>query len=81
MHSQSFQNSKLQCLYNISKKKLDKVDFLHAGKHQSFLQGDTIIIDGMVEHSQCIQSNKSAMSLQYLKKKKLGMEFISLHAD
>ena len=40
MHSQSSQNSKLQCLYNISKKKLDKVDFLHAGKHQSFLQVD-----------------------------------------
>ena len=27
----------LQCFYNISKKKLDEVDFLDADKHQSLL--------------------------------------------
>ena len=30
--------SSLQCLYNISKNKLDEVDFLHKHKHQSFLE-------------------------------------------
>ena len=37
--------------------------FQHFG-HQSFLQDDTIII----EHSQSTQSNKFAISLQYLEK-------------
>ena len=36
----------LQCLCNMSKKKLDEVNFLHADIHQSFLQVDIIIIDG-----------------------------------
>ena len=35
----------LQCLYNMSKKQLDEVNFLLADIHQSFLQVD-IIIDG-----------------------------------
>ena len=57
-HAQIIQNKNVsQCLYNISKKKLDEVDFLHVDKHQnfiqidfntfghqSFLQGNTIII-------------------------------------
>ena len=38
-HAQITQNNNSsQCLYNISKKKLDEVDFLHVDKHQSFLQ-------------------------------------------
>ena len=41
----------LQCLYNISKKEVRDVvvDFVHVDKHQSFLQGDSIISD---EHDQ-----------------------------
>ena len=71
----------LQCLYNISKKEVrDKVDFLHADKHQSFLQVDSntlginvlqkvilSLLMGIIQHSQSTQSNKFAISLQYLK--------------
>ena len=54
-------------------------DFLHADKHQSFLQVDfntlgiTIsykviqsLLMGMIKHSQSNKSNKFAISLQYL---------------
>ena len=44
-------------------------------KHQSFLQGDTIILLGMIKHSQSTQGNKFAISLQYLKKKS-GIKFV-----
>ena len=57
-------------------------------KHQSFLQVDFNVLGikvsykvvlsllmGKIKHSQSTQSNKFAISLQYLKKK-LGMEFI-----
>ena len=47
-HSQSSQSSKfVMSLQYLSKYVKDEVDFLHADKHQSFLQGDTIIIDGL----------------------------------
>ena len=42
--------------------------FLHAGKHESLLQIDTIILIGIVKHSQSSQNSKFRMSLQYLKK-------------
>ena len=45
----------------------DEVDFLHANKRISFLQIDTIILDGH-DNSQSTQSNKLALFLQYLKK-------------
>ena len=72
----------------LKKEVRDEVDFLHADKHQSFLQVDfntlgikvsykvvLSLLMGMIKHSQSTQSNKFAVSLQYLKKK-LGMEFI-----
>ena len=59
----------------------DEVDFLHADKHESFLQFDfntldikllyTVILSllmDMIKHSQRTQSNKFATSLQYQKK-------------
>ena len=46
----------------------DEVDFLHADKHESLLQIDSMILMGMVKHSQSSQNSKFAMSLQYLKK-------------
>ena len=46
----------------------DEVDFLHADKHESLLQIDTMILMGIVRHSQSSQNNKFTMSLQYLKK-------------
>ena len=79
--------SSLQCLTNISKSKLEmKLFFLHADKHQSFLQvyfnalGVKVsyklilfLFMSMIKHSQSTQTNKFAISLQYLKK---GKEFI-----
>ena len=58
----------------------DEVDFLHADKHESFLQIDTMILIGVVKHSQSSQNCKFAMSLQYLKKE-VRDEVDFLHAD
>ena len=55
-HAQSTQN-----------KHGDEVDFLPAEKHESSLQIDTMILMGMVKHSQSSQNSKFAMFLQYLK--------------
>ena len=59
----------------------DEVDFLHADKHRNFRQvafstlGIKVsykvilsLLMGWTEHSQSIQNNKFAVSLQYLKK-------------
>ena len=55
----------------------DEVDLLHAGKHESLLQIDSM---GMVKNSQSSQNSKFAMSLQYLKKEvKAEVDF--LHAE
>ena len=53
----------------------DKVDYLHADKHESFLQIDTIIFDG---DGQAFP--KFPKSLQYLKKE-VSDEVDFLHAD
>ena len=88
-HSQSLPKSKfVMSLQHLRKEVRDEVNFLHADKHQNFPQVDFNILDikvsykvilsllmGRIKHSQITQSNKFAMSLQYLKKK-LGMEFI-----
>ena len=80
----------LQCLFNISKKKLGEVDILHADTHQSFLQVEfnhlgikvsyKVILSlwmGMIKHSQSTQSKEFAI---YLKKEvRDGVHF--LHAD
>ena len=78
-HLQSTQTG-LQYVSNISKRHFrDEVGFLHADKNQSFLQVDfntghhsllqgDAIIDGHDEHSQSNESNKFAISLQYLQK-------------
>ena len=52
----------------LKKEVSDEVDFLHADKHESLLQIDTMILMGMVKHSQNSQKSKFVMSLQYLKK-------------
>ena len=59
----------------------DEIYFLHVDKHQSFLQVDfntlginvsykviLSLLMGMIKQSQSTQSNKFAISLQYLKK-------------
>ena len=66
---------------------------MHVGKHQSFLQVDfntlgtkdaykvilSLLLD-MIKHSQSTQSNKFAISLQYLKKE-VRKRVHFLHAD
>ena len=64
----------------LKKEVSDKVDFLHADKHESLLQIDTMILMGMVKHSQSSQNSKFAMSLQYLKKE-VRDEVDFFHAD
>ena len=49
------------------KESSNEVDFLHADKYESFLQIDNMYLMGIVKHSQSPQSDKFAMSLQYLK--------------
>ena len=67
--------------------------FFHANRHQSFLQVDfsalgikvsykvmLLLVIGMIKDSQSTQSNKFAISLQYLKKEvRNGVHF--LHED
>ena len=68
-------------LQYLKKEVRDEVEFLDADKHQSFLQVDfstlgikvsykvmLSLLMGMIKHSQSTQSNKFAISLQYLKK-------------
>ena len=55
----------------------DEVDLLHAGKHESLPQIDSM---EMVKNSQSFQNSKFAMSLQYLKKE-LKAEFDFLPAE
>ena len=59
-------------LCNIKK----EVDFLHADKHESLLQIDTMILIGIVKHSKSSQKNKFTMPLQYLKKEVREMKLI-----
>ena len=58
----------------------DEVDFLHADKHESLLQIDTMVLMGIAKHSQSSQNSKFVMSLQYLKKG-VRDEVIFLHVD
>ena len=46
-HSQSSQNSKFTMSLQYLKKEVsDEIDFLHADKHESFLETDIMIFDG-----------------------------------
>ena len=80
-------------LQYLKKEVRDEVNFLHADKHQSFLKVDfeilgikvsykaiLLLLMGMIKHSKSTQSNKFAVSLQYLEKEvKNGVHFF--HAD
>ena len=80
-HAHIIQNKKFAIsLQHLKKELSDAVDFLHADKHESFLQIDTIILMKMVKYSQSSQNSKFAVSLQYLKKE-VRDEFDFLHED
>ena len=54
----------------------DEIDFLHADKHKSLLQTDTMTLIEIVKHSQSSQNSKVTMSLQYIKKQvRKGVHF------
>ena len=58
-HVQIAQNKKFTISLEYLKKEVsDEVDFLHADKHESLLRVDTMILMGMVKHSQNSQSGK-----------------------
>ena len=76
-HSQSSQNSKFAMSLQYLKKDFRyKVDFLHVDKKidvntlgiKVFNKAILSLLKGMIKHAQSTQSNKSTISLQYLKK-------------
>ena len=84
-HVQITQNNKFAISLQYLKKEFSDlsknlVDFLHADKYESLLQIDSMILMGMIKHSQSSQNSKFAMSLQYLKKE-VKDEVGILHAD
>ena len=68
------------CNIYLKKEASDEVDSWHTDNHESLLPIDTMILMGMVKHSQSSQNSKFAMSLQYLKKE-VRDEFNFLHVD
>ena len=78
-HAQSTKN-KFVYLAISPEKHGDEVDFLSADKHESSPQIDTMILMGMVKHSQSSQNSKFAMFLQYLKEE-VRDELDFLHAN
>ena len=78
-------------LQYLKKKVRDEADFLHAKKHQSFLQVDfknlgiktfnkviRLLLITKIKHSQRSESNKFSHNIS---KKKLAKNFIFLHTD
>ena len=57
----------------------DEVDFLHVEEDVGFQQINTMVLIGMVKHSQSSQNSNFLMSLQYLKQVRDEVNF--LHAD
>ena len=54
----------------------DEIDFLHANKHKSLLQIDTMTLTEIVKHFQSSQNSKVTMSLRYIKKEvRKGVHF------
>ena len=63
-HVQITQNSKFAIpLQYITKEESDEVDFLHAEEDGGYLQINTMVLIGMIKHSQSFQNSKFAMSL------------------
>ena len=51
-------------LQYVKKEVSDEVDILHADKHESLLQIDTMILMGIVKNSRSSQNNEFVMSSQ-----------------
>ena len=62
-HAQITQNKKFAISLQYLKKEVnDKVDLLHAGKHENLIQIDTMILMEMVKHFQSSQNSKFTIS-------------------
>ena len=80
-HAQITRNKKFAISLLYLKKEVNsKADFLHACRHESLQQIDTMILIGMVKHFQSLQNSRFAMSLHYLKKE-VRDEVHFLYAD
>ena len=63
-------------LQYLKKEVSSQIDFLHAEKHESLLQIDTMTLIAIVKHSQSSQNSKVAMYLQYINKEvRKGVHF------
>ena len=63
MHAQITQNNKFAISLQYLKREVrDEIDFLHADKHESFLQIDVMIFDGDVQAFPKSQNSKFAKS-------------------
>ena len=83
-HAQINQNNKFAISLQYRQKELnDEVGFLHANRHESLLQIDSMILMNMVKHSQSSQNSNFAMSSQHLEKevKDFCWEIDFLHVD
>ena len=70
-HAHITQNNKFAIsLQHLKKEVSDAVDFLHADKHESLLQIDTMILMEMVKYSQSSQNSK----FYNISKKRLEMK-------
>ena len=75
-HPQITQNNKFSIsLQYLIKEVSDEVDFSYAGKHESLLQIDTMMLMRMVKRSQSSQNSKFVMSFN-ISKKKLEMKLV-----
>ena len=75
-HAQITQNNKFAISLQYLKKELsDEVDFLHADKHESLLQIDTMILTGWSSISK-VPKIASLQCLYNISKKKLKMKLI-----
>ena len=80
-HAQFTQNNKFAIsLQYIKKEVSDGVNFLHADKHESLIQIDTMILMGMAKHPQSSQNSQFAMPSQF-HKKEVRDEVDCLHTD
>ena len=80
-HAQINENNKYAVSLQYRKKEVSgEVDFLHAEKHETFLQIKTMIIIGIFKHSQNFQNSTFVMYLQYFRKE-FRSEVKFLHAD
>ena len=80
-HAQITQNRKFAISLQYFKKELsDEIDFLHADKHESLLQIDTMILMGDDQAFPKFPKEQVCMPLQYLRKE-VRAEVGFLHAD